>query len=86
MLKARVKYIGRRAHENSGRYAEIITPAENTDIVSCMLRDSGYTYSALYEDYDTVFMVDVKNMADYKAFMNGWKKAKKRIGENNGRD
>ena len=28
MLKARVKYIGRRTHENNGRYAEIITPVE----------------------------------------------------------
>ena len=81
MLKARVKYIGRRVHENNSRYAEIITPAENTDIVSCMLRDSGYTYSTLYEDYETVFMVNVKNMADYKVFMNAWKKAKKGIGE-----
>ena len=81
MLKARVKYIGRRAHENNGRYAEIITLVENTDIVSNMLNDSGYTYSALYEDCETVFMVNVNNMADYKVFMNGWKKAKKGIGE-----
>ena len=81
MLKARVKYIGRRAHENNGRYAEIITPVENTDIVSNMLNDSGYIYSTLYEDYETVFMVDVKNMADYKVFMNAWTKAKKGIGE-----
>ena len=42
MLKARVKYIGRRTHENNGRYAEFITPAENTGIVSCMLSDFGY--------------------------------------------
>ena len=81
MLRAKVKYIGRRAYENNGRYAEIITPVENTDIVSNMLNDSGYTYSALYEDCETVFMVDVDNMADYKVFMNGWKKAKKGIGE-----
>ena len=81
MLKARVKYIGRRVNENNGRYAEIITPVENTGIVSYMLRDSGYTYSVLYEDCETVFMVNVDNMADYKVFMNGWKKAKKRIGE-----
>ena len=82
MLKARVKYIGRRAHENNGRYAEIITPVENTNIVSDMLRDFGCTYSVLYEDCETVFMVNVDNMADYKVFMNGWKKAKKRIGGN----
>ena len=81
MLKARVKYIGRRAHENNGRYAEIITPVENTDLVSGILRDSGYNYSALYEGCETVFMVNVNNMNDYKAFMNGWKKAKKCIGE-----
>ena len=86
MLKARVKYIGRRAYENNDRYAEIITPAENTDIVSNMISDSGYSYSILFEDYETVFMVNVDNMADYKVFMNGWKKAKKRIGENNGRN
>ena len=81
MLKAKVKYIGRRAHENNGRYAEIITPVENTDIVSDILHDSGYNYSTLYEDCETVFMVNVDNMADYKVFMNGWKKAKKGIGE-----
>ena len=81
MLKARVKYIGRRPYENNDRYAEIITPVENTDIVSDMLHDSGYNYSALYEDCETVFMVNVNNMADYNVFMNGWKKAKKRIGE-----
>ena len=81
MLKARVKYIGRRAHANNGRYAEIITPVENTDIVSDMLHDSGYTYSALYEDCETVFMVNVDNMTDYKVFMSAWKKAKKGIGE-----
>ena len=84
MLKARVKYIGRRAYENNDRYAEIVTPVENTDIISNMLYDSGYTYSALHEDYETVFMVNVNNMTDYKAFMNAWKKAKK--GYNNGRD
>lgn len=78
MLKAKVKYIGRRAHENNGRYAEIITPVENTDIVSDMLHDSDYIYSVLYEDCETVFMVNVDNMADYKVFMNGWKKAKKK--------
>ena len=78
MLRAKVKYIGRRAHENNGRYAEIITPVENTDIVSNMLNDSGYIYSALYEDCETVFMVNVDNMADYKAFMNAWKKAKRK--------
>ena len=77
MLKARVKYIGRRAYENNDRYAEIITPVENTDIVSNMLYDSGYTYSVLYEDYETVFMVNVNNIDDYKLFMNAWKKAKK---------
>ena len=82
MLKAKVKYIGRRAHENNDRYAEIITPVENTDEVSAILSDSGYSYTILFEDYETVFMVNVDNMADYKAFMNGWKKAKKRIGEN----
>ena len=81
MLKATVKYIGRRAHENNGRYAEIITPVENTDIVSDMLHDSDYIYSVLYEDCETVFMVNVDNMGDYKVFMNGWKKAKKKIGE-----
>ena len=81
MLKAKVKYIGRRAHENNDRYAEIITPVENTDEVSAILSDSGYSYTILFEDYETVFMVNVDNMADYKAFMNGWKKAKKRIGE-----
>lgn len=81
MFKARVKYVGRRAYENNDRYAEIITPVENTDIVSDMLHDSGYTYVALYEDCEIVFMVNVDNMADYKAFMNGWKKAKKRVGE-----
>ena len=42
-----------------------------------MLHDSGYTYSVLYEDCETVFMVNVDNMNDYKAFMNAWKKAKK---------
>ena len=77
MLKAKVKYIGRRAHENNGRYAEIITPVENTDIVYDMLHDSGYTYSVLYEDCETVFMINVSNIDDYKAFMNAWKKAKK---------
>ena len=77
MLKARVKYIGRRAHENNGRYAEIITPVENTDIVSGMLHDSCYTYSVLYEDCETVFMVNVNNMADYKTFMSYWKEAKR---------
>lgn len=81
MLKARVKYIGCRVHENNDRYAEIITPVENTDIVSGMLHDSGYSYSILFEDYETVFMVIVNNMADYKAFMSAWKKAKKGIGE-----
>ena len=77
MLKAKVKYIGRRAHENNGRYAEIITPVENTDIVSNMLNDSGYNYSALYEDCETVFMVNIDNINDYKAFMDAWKKAKR---------
>ena len=81
MLKARVKYIGRRAYENNDRYAEIITPVENTDIISNMLYDSGYTYSTLYEDCETVFMVNVNNMNDYKVFMSAWKKAKKGIGE-----
>ena len=81
MLKAKVKYIGRRAHGNNCRYAEIITPVENTGIVSGMLHDSGYNYSVLYEDYETVFMVNVYNMADYKVFMSAWKKAKKGIGE-----
>ena len=81
MLKSRVKYIGRRVHENNDRYAEIITPVENSNIVSNMLRDSGYPYNVLYEECETVFMVNVDNMADYKIFMNGWKKAKKRIGE-----
>ena len=81
MLKARVKYIGRRAYENNDRYAEIITPVENTDIISAMLHDSGYTYSVLFEDCETVFMVNVDNMADYKIFMSAWKKAKKGIGE-----
>ena len=77
MLKARVKYIGRRVHENNDRYAEIITPVENTDIVSDMLHDSGYTYSVLYEDCETVFMINVNNINDYKAFMKALKKAKK---------
>ena len=77
MLKAKVKYIGRRAHENNGRYAEIITPVENTDIVSNILHDSGYTYSTLYQHCETVFMINVNNSNDYKAFMNAWKKAKK---------
>ena len=81
MLKARVKYIGRRPYENNGRYAEIITPVENTDIVSNMLNDSGYTYSALYEDCETVFMINVNNINDYRAFMNAWKKAKRGIGK-----
>lgn len=81
MLKARVKYIGRRAYENNDRYAEIITPVENTDIVSGMLFDSGYSYSILFEDDETVFMVNVNNMADYKVFMSAWKKAKKGIGK-----
>ena len=81
MLKARVKYIGRRAYENNDRYAEIITPVENTDIVSNIISDSGYTYSILYEDFETVFMVNVNNMNDYKVFMSAWKKAKKCIGE-----
>ena len=79
MLKARVKYIGRRTYENNDRYAEIITPVENTDIVSNMLNDSGYTYSALYEDCETVFMVNVDNMNDYKVFMNAWNKAKRTV-------
>ena len=77
MLKARVKYIGRRAYENNDRYAEIITPVENTDIVSNIISDSGYTYSILYEDFETVFMVNVNNMNDYKVFMNAWNKAKR---------
>ena len=77
MLKARVKYIGRRAHKNNGRYAEIITPVENTDIVSNILHDSGYTYSTLYEDFETVFMVNVDNMNNYKVFMSAWNKAKR---------
>ena len=81
MLKARVKYIGRRPYENNDRYAEIITPVENTDEVSGILSDSGYSYNILFEDCETVFMVNVNNMADYKTFMNGWKKAKKGIGE-----
>ena len=81
MLKARVKYIGRRAYKNNYRYAEITTPAENTDEVSGILSDSGYSYSILFEGYETVFMVNVDNMGDYKVFMNGWKKAKKRTGE-----
>ena len=42
-----------------------------------MLHDSGYTYSVLYEDCETVFMVNVDNMNDYKAFMNAWKKQRK---------
>ena len=84
MLKARVKYIGCRAYKNNYRYAEITTPAENTDVVSGMLSDSGYSYSILFEGYETVFMVNVNNMADYKVFMNGWKKAKKAV--NNGRN
>ena len=79
MLKARVKYIGRKAYENNDRYAEIITPVENTDEVSGILSDSGYSYSILFEDNETVFMVNVYNMADYKAFMSAWKKAKKGI-------
>ena len=81
MLKARVKYIGRRPYGNNDRYAEIITPVENTDKVSCMLSDSGYSYSILFEDCETVFMVNVNNMADYKVFMSAWKKVKKGIGE-----
>ena len=81
MLRARVRYVGCGAYKNNYRYAEITTPVENTDIVSGMLHDSGYTYSILFEGYETVFMVNVDNMADYKVFMNGWKKAKKRIGE-----
>ena len=79
MLKARVKYVGRRAYKNNYRYAEIITPAENTNVVSGILYDSGYSYSILFEGYETVFMVNVNNMADYKVFMNGWKKAKKAV-------
>ena len=82
MLKARVKYVGRRAYKTNYRYAEITTPAENTDEVSAILSDSGYSYSILFEGYETVFMVNVDNKGDYKVFMNGWKKAKKRIGEN----
>ena len=78
MLKARVKYIGRRAYKNNYRYAEITTNAENTDAVSGILFDSGYSYSILFEGYETVFMVEVDNMADYKAFMNAWKKAKRK--------
>ena len=81
MLKARVKYVGRRAYKNNYRYAEITTPAENTDEVSAILHDSGYRYSILFEGCETVFMVNVDDMNDYKVFMNGWKKAKKRIGE-----
>ena len=77
MLKARVKYIGRRAHENNDRYAEIITPVENTYIVSDMLHGSGYTYSVLYEDCETVFMVNVDDMNGYKNFMSYWKEAKR---------
>lgn len=77
MLKARVKYIGRRSYENNDRYAEIITPVENTDKVSGMLSDSGYSYSILFEDCETVFMVNVNNMADYKVFMSEWKKQRK---------
>ena len=79
MLKARVKYIGRRAYKNNYRYAEITTTAENTDKVSDILSHSGYSYSILFEGYETVFMVNVDNIEDYKIFMNGWKKAKKRI-------
>ena len=59
--------------KNNGRYAEIITPVENTD----MLHDSCYNYSVLYEDCKTVFMINVNDVNDYKAFMNAWKKAKK---------
>ena len=77
MLKARVKYIGRGAHENNSRYAEIITPVENTDVVSNILHGSGYIYSVLYEDCETVFMVNVDDMDDYKKFMSHWKEAKR---------
>ena len=81
MLKARVKYVGCRTYRTNYRYAEITTSAENTDEVSGILSDSGYSYSILFEGDKTVFMVNVDNMVDYKIFMNGWKKAKKRIGE-----
>ena len=36
MLRARVKYVGRRAYKNNYRYAEITTPTENTDVISGM--------------------------------------------------
>ena len=77
MLKARVKYIGQSAYGNDDRLAEIITPAENVNKVSDIISNIGYNYN-IFEDYEeAIFLVNVDDMDDYKAFMNAWKKAKR---------
>ena len=77
MLKARVKYIGQSAYGNDDRLAEIITPAENINKVSDIISNIGYNYN-IFEDYEeAIFLVNVDDMDDYKAFMNAWKKAKR---------
>ena len=76
-MRARVKYIGQSAYENDDRYAEITTSAGNANKVADILFDSGYNYDLFNDGDESIFMVYVDDMNDYKKFMSYWKEAKR---------